>query len=126
MQRLPDSNDDTAAKEGLFSGDLPVLQPVEFTAQRTQRRADLMLDDACLLVSSMECRKSVPLYVRLFYLLSLLTLGTVAIVAQWPFCRLRAVRATSVPCQLSASSPTFMSYLMLSAKALAPSAPIGL
>jgi cation-transporting ATPase 13A2 len=89
-----------AAPAGVHRGPLPQLRagaPAD-PELRARRRRDLMLDDDVLSVAWVEPRRHVPARVVAFHALSLLTGGTLTVVAQWPFCRRRAITSTSAPC----------------------------
>ena len=67
-------------------------------AARRERRRALMLDDESLKISLVDSRRRVRERGVAFVLASVLTAGTVGIIAAWPFCRARAARLLSVPC----------------------------
>ena len=80
--RLPDDSDEAgAAGADLYTGPLPQLAALDAAdALRRKRRGELMLDDACLATTALDCRATVPARVYAFYALSALTLGVVAVV----------------------------------------------
>ena len=81
-------------------GPLPALAPLDprDAEARARRRRELMLDDDVLGIAWQEPRRHVRARLAAFYAASALTGGTVAIIAQWSFCRRRAIAATSAPC----------------------------
>ena len=81
------------------------LQPMQpTTPQLSKHRQEQMLDDTALLIASMEPRVTDPASTTLYYLLSCLTLGNLAVVSQWPFMRLFTVRATTRACGVQEAS----------------------
>lgn len=94
LHELEDRRDDGSAV-----GDIPSLTNVIHDDQRLKHRRDLMLDDEVLQFASFDTRRYIGWKVALYWLLSLITAGTVSIVAYWPFCRRRKERWISATCQ---------------------------
>ncbi len=78
---------------------LPALIPLDREdAARAARRRDLMLDDGMLQGAVFDFRRYVTWRVVLFFVLTVLTGGTLAVVSMWPMCRRRREKAVTSAC----------------------------